>query len=103
MPETGFLQKPRQPRRHPRRRLRVPDAPLRAGQRQEQGAVLYTVRKTKWGSCNHKAGNIRLNTGLVKKPKDVEGDVVVHELVPLLEPSHNSRFITLLYEHYPNG
>ncbi|HEY9268852.1 MAG TPA: YgjP-like metallopeptidase domain-containing protein, partial [Methylotenera sp.] len=27
--------------------------------------------KTKWGSCNHSAGNIRLNTELVKKPKDL--------------------------------
>ena len=26
--------------------------------------------KTKWGSCNHRAGHIRLNTELVKKPKD---------------------------------
>ena len=24
--------------------------------------------KTKWGGCNHRAGNIRLNTELVKKP-----------------------------------
>ncbi len=27
--------------------------------------------KTKWGGCNHRAGNIRLNTELVKKPKDL--------------------------------
>src|ERR1039458_3116897 len=27
--------------------------------------------KTKWGSCNHAAGHIRLNTELVKKPKDL--------------------------------
>ena len=26
--------------------------------------------KTKWGSCNHRARTIRLNTELVKKPKD---------------------------------
>jgi predicted metal-dependent hydrolase len=26
--------------------------------------------KTKWGSCNHGLGHIRLNTELVKKPKD---------------------------------
>ncbi len=25
--------------------------------------------KTKWGSCNHRAGHIRLNTELVKKPR----------------------------------
>lgn len=27
--------------------------------------------KTKWGSCNHKARHIRLNTQLVTKPKDL--------------------------------
>jgi hypothetical protein len=27
--------------------------------------------KTKWGSCNHRAGHIRINTELVKKPKDL--------------------------------
>ena len=27
--------------------------------------------KTKWGGCNRRAGNIRLNTELVKKPKDL--------------------------------
>lgn len=58
--------------------------------------------KTKWGSCNHKDKNIRLNTELVKKPKDLVEYVVVHELVHLLEPTHNSRFITLLSEHFPN-
>ena len=25
--------------------------------------------KTRWGGCNHRAGNIRLNTELAKKPK----------------------------------
>src|ERR1039458_4465370 len=34
--------------------------------------------KTKWGSCNHKAGHIRLNTQLVTKPKDLLEYVIVH-------------------------
>ena len=57
--------------------------------------------KTKWGSCNHKAGNIRLNTELVKKPKDLLEYVIVHEMVHLLEPTHSDRFMTILGEHYP--
>ena len=57
--------------------------------------------KTKWGSCNHQAGNIRLNTELVKKPKDLLEYVVVHEMVHLLEPTHNDRFISILGEHFP--
>ncbi len=57
--------------------------------------------KTKWGSCNHRAGHIRLNTELVKKPKDLLEYVIVHEMVHLLAPTHNDRFIALLQEHYP--
>lgn len=58
--------------------------------------------KTKWGSCNHRAGNIRLNTELVKKPKDLVEYVIVHEMVHLLEPTHSERFVALLKDHYPN-
>jgi len=57
--------------------------------------------KTKWGSCNHRAGHIRLNTELVKKPKDLLEYVIVHEMVHLIEPTHNDRFITILEKHYP--
>jgi len=57
--------------------------------------------KTKWGGCNHRAGNIRLNTELVKKPKDLLEYVIVHEMVHLLEPTHSDRFTALLNKHYP--
>lgn len=57
--------------------------------------------KTKWGSCNHRAGTIRLNTELVKKPKDLLEYVIVHEMVHLLEPTHNERFVALLARYYP--
>ena len=57
--------------------------------------------KTKWGGCNHRAGNIRLNTELVKKPKDLLEYVVVHEMLHLLEPTHSERFVALLEQHYP--
>jgi len=57
--------------------------------------------KTKWGSCNHRAGTIRLNTELAKKPKDLLEYIVVHEMVHLIEPTHSQRFTTLLDEHYP--
>lgn len=57
--------------------------------------------KTRWGSCNAKARHIRLNTELVKKPRDLLEYVVVHEMVHLLEPTHNDRFVALLTEHYP--
>src|SRR5205085_8955875 len=57
--------------------------------------------KTKWGSCNHKAGHIRLNTELVKKPKDLLEYVIVHEMAHLLAPTHSERFVAILNEHYP--
>jgi predicted metal-dependent hydrolase len=57
--------------------------------------------KTKWGSCNHRAGNIRFNTELVKKPKDLLEYVVVHEMLHLVEPTHSDRFVMLLDQHFP--
>ena len=57
--------------------------------------------KTKWGSCNHQTGHIRLNTELVKKPKNLLEYVIVHEMVHLIEPKHSERFVALLKEHYP--
>ena len=57
--------------------------------------------KTKWGSCNHRAHTIRLNTELVKKPLECLEYIVVHELVHLLEPTHNARFIALMDQYMP--
>lgn len=57
--------------------------------------------KTRWGGCNHAAGTVRLNTELVKKPKDLLEYVIVHEMVHLIEPNHGPRFLALLDEYYP--
>ena len=57
--------------------------------------------KTKWGGCNHRARHIRLNTELVKKPKDLLEYVVVHEMLHLIEPTHSERFVALLDKNYP--
>lgn len=58
--------------------------------------------KTRWGSCNPGAGNIRLNTELAKKPPACLEYVIVHELLHLLEPTHNARFVALLDRFMPN-
>jgi len=58
--------------------------------------------KTKWGSCNHRARSIRLNTELVKKPRDLLEYVVVHEMLHLIEPSHCEKFLALFSAHYPS-
>ena len=52
--------------------------------------------KTKWGSCNTGSACIRLNTDLAKKLRECLEYIVVHEMVHLLEPTHNSRFIALM-------
>ena len=58
--------------------------------------------KTKWGSCNHCARTIRLNTELVKKPKDLLEYVVVHEMLHLIEPTHSKRFVELMTKSFPS-
>lgn len=57
--------------------------------------------KTKWGSCNHHARTIRLNTDLAKKPAECLEYLVVHELVHLLEPTHNAHFVELMDQLMP--
>lgn len=58
--------------------------------------------KTKWGSCSPGTGSIRLNTELAKKPPACLEYVVVHEMVHLLEPTHNQRFRLLMDQFMPN-
>ncbi len=57
--------------------------------------------KTKWGSCNHETRTIRLNTELAKKPPECLEYIVVHELVHLLEATHNARFMALMDRYMP--
>ena len=57
--------------------------------------------KTKWGSCNSRQRNIRLNTELVKKPRDLLEYVILHEMVHLIEPKHSERFVSMITEYYP--
>lgn len=58
--------------------------------------------KTKWGSCNTHAKNIRLNSELAKKPPECLEYILVHELVHLLEPTHNQQFTALMDRFMPN-
>ena len=58
--------------------------------------------KTKWGSCNPAGRAIRLNTELAKKPRECLEYILVHELVHLLEPSHNQRFLSLMDQFLPS-
>jgi predicted metal-dependent hydrolase len=57
--------------------------------------------KTRWGSCNPATGSILLNTDLAKKPRECLEYIVVHEMVHLLEPTHNARFVSLMDRFMP--
>lgn len=57
--------------------------------------------KTRWGSCNTRAHRIWLNLNLIKKPIQCLEYVLVHELVHLLEASHNKRFYSLMTQFMP--
>jgi predicted metal-dependent hydrolase len=58
--------------------------------------------KTKWGGCSPLRGTIRLNSELAKKPPECLEYLLVHEMVHLLEPSHNERFVALMDRFMPN-
>lgn len=68
-------------------------------------ATRWSVRtmKTRWGSCTPKTGAIRINARLAAYPAECLEFVVAHELVHLLEPSHNARFHALLDEFFPDN
>jgi len=57
--------------------------------------------RTKWGTCNIKTGKIWLNLELIKRPVHCLEYVIVHELVHLLEPSHNKRFAGFMDRFMP--
>ena len=57
--------------------------------------------KTKWGSCNPTAHTIRLNTELAKKPRECLECIVVHEMVHLIAPTHNARFVATMDQFMP--
>lgn len=63
-----------------------------------------TIRRmaTCWGSCTPARGSIRLNLELARVPRACAEYVVVHELVHLLEVSHNARFKALMTLFMPD-
>lgn len=58
--------------------------------------------KTKWGSCNTSSKRIWLNQDLACKPKLCLEYIVVHELVHLLERTHNGAFRAHMDKFMPN-
>lgn len=57
--------------------------------------------KTRWGTCNQKAGRIWLNLELAKKPENCLDFIIVHEMTHLLEKKHNDRFKVYMDKFLP--
>lgn len=83
----------------------LPEVAARMERRIGVQASHWSVRvmKTRWGSCTPKTGAIRINARLASYPPACLEFVVAHELVHLLEPSHNARFHALLDEFCPEN
>ena len=83
-----------------RRQLRGRLPPLLAKWEPEVGERVAEVRirkmKTRWGTCTAVARRIWLNLELAKKPPSCLDYVLVHEMVHLIERTHNDRFRCLM-------
>lgn len=56
---------------------------------------------TRWGTCSIKTGKIWLNLQLAKKTPECLEYVILHELVHLVEKTHNERFVSLMDKYMP--
>lgn len=66
-------------------------------------AERWTVRSmtSRWGSCTPARKTVRIASQLAAWPPECLRMVVAHELVHLMEPSHNARFHMLLDTYCP--
>lgn len=67
----------------------------------ESKKVIIQKMKTKWGSCSPDTRIIRLNLELCKKPPQYLEYIIVHELLHLIEPTHNKKFVGLMDFYMP--
>jgi predicted metal-dependent hydrolase len=58
--------------------------------------LYFRKMKSHWGSCNYIRHTIRLNTELAKKPPECLEYVILHEMIHIVEPSHNRNFYRLM-------
>ena len=57
--------------------------------------------RTKWGTCTVASKRIWFNLELAKKPPLCLEYIVCHELIHLLERTHNDRFVSLMNKYMP--
>lgn len=58
--------------------------------------------KTRWGTCNTKAGRIWISLNLAKMSPEFLEYIVVHEMTHLLERGHTRRFYRLMDSFHPH-
>ena len=56
---------------------------------------------THWGTCNQTTRKIWLNLQLAKKTPECLEYIILHELVHLIEKTHNDKFISMMDKHMP--
>jgi predicted metal-dependent hydrolase len=57
--------------------------------------------KTHWGSCNSTRQTLRLNSELAKRKRECLEYVIVHEMLHIIEKSHNRKFYSLMNKYLP--
>jgi len=76
-------------------------APLTMSDEAIERFVQTKYMTTRWGTCNTKTGKIWLNLQLAKKTPECLEYVILHELVHLVEKTHNERFVSLMDKYMP--
>ena len=84
-------------------RRAIPDLIAKWERKMRVTVPKWSIRrmKTKWGSCNPKAGQVWLNLELIKKPPTCLEFILVHELAHLIERHHNERFLAIMDRAMP--
>ena len=67
----------------------------------EVGSFVVRKMKTRWGSCTPQSQTIYINLELAKKPLECLEYIMVHEMLHLIEATHNTRFIALMDNFLP--
>jgi predicted metal-dependent hydrolase len=57
--------------------------------------------KARWGSCHSLNKEIVINTELIKKSPICLKYIIIHELIHIIEPSHNTNFVEQMDKHLP--
>lgn len=67
----------------------------------EVSDIVFTATKSKWGSCFTRARRLQFSLYLLLLPEWCVEHVVVHEVIHLVEPSHNEHFHHLMDIYFP--